>query len=197
MIPIFIALTAWLAFGERLSPRQTLGVLISFLGLIFIVSRGDLAVLGSLTLSKGDLWTLGASLAWAVYSVMLRKRPKQMDPIAFLTLLIVFGLFFSLPWYGWELWHKGGFSLSPSNLASLAYVALFPSVLSFIFWNNGIEKVGANRTGIFIHLMPVFSIIMAVLFLGERLRLFHLLGMTLIFLGIALTTLRALHSKHL
>lgn len=197
MIPIFIALTAWLAFGERLSPRQTLGVLISFLGLIFIVSRGDLAVLGSLTLSKGDLWTLGASLAWAVYSVMLRKRPKQMDPIAFLTLLIVFGLFFSLPWYGWELWHKGGFSLSPSNLASLAYVALFPSVLSFIFWNNGIEKVGANRTGIFIHLMPVFSIIMAVLFLGERLRLFHLLGMTLIFFGIALTTLRALHSKHL
>ena len=184
MIPIFIALTAWLAFGERLSPRQTLGVLISFLGLIFIVSRGDLAVLGSLTLSKGDLWTLGASLAWAVYSVMLRKRPKQMDPIAFLTLLIVFGLFFSLPWYGWELWHKGGFYLSSNNLASLAYVALFPSVLSFIFWNNGIEKVGANRTGIFIHLMPVFSIIMAVLFLGERLRLFHLLGMTLIFFGI-------------
>jgi drug/metabolite transporter (DMT)-like permease len=197
MIPILIALTAWLAFGERLSHRQTLGVLISLLGLLFIVSRGELAVLGSLTLSRGDLWTLGASLSWAVYSVMLRKRPKQMDPIAFLTLLIAFGLVFSLPWYGWELWHKGGFSLSSSNLASLAYVALFPSVLSFIFWNNGIEKVGANRTGIFIHLMPVFSIIMAVLFLGERLRLFHLLGMALIFFGIALTTLPVSNPKQL
>ncbi len=195
MIPIFIALSAWMVFGERLSPRQTVGVLTSFLGLLFIVSRGDLTVLGRLTLSKGDLWTLGASLAWALYSVMLRKRPKEMDPIAFLTMLIIFGLAFSLPWYVWELLNKGGFSLSLENLGSLAYVALFPSVLSFIFWNNGIEKVGANRSGIFVHLMPVFSIVMAVLFLDERLQLFHLLGVTFIFCGIALTTIPAKTDK--
>ena len=73
MIPIFIALSAWMVFGERLSPRQTVGVLTSFLGLLFIVSRGDLTVLGRLTLSKGDLWTLGASLAWALYFVTRRR----------------------------------------------------------------------------------------------------------------------------
>lgn len=189
MIPIFIAIAGWLIFGERLRTRQAVGVLTSFLGLLFIVSKGNLAMLGRLTLSKGDLWTLGASLAWALYSVMLRKRPKAMDPIAFLTVLIIFGLACSLPWYVWELWDKGGFALSWENLASLGYVALFPSVLSFIFWNHGIEKVGANRAGIFVHLMPLFSIVMAVLFLNERLRTFHILGMTFIFFGIGMTTL--------
>lgn len=188
MVPVIIALTAWPALGERLSLVQCAGVLISLLGLLFIVTRGDLAMLRSMTLSRGDLWTLGAAMAWAVYSVMLRKRPSEMDPIAFLTLLVGFGLMFALPWYLWELIHKGGFSLSPASMASLVYVALFPSVLSYIFWNNGVHQVGANRTGIFIHLMPVFSIIMAVLFLDERLRLFHVAGMLLIFTGIALTT---------
>lgn len=191
MIPIFIAVIAWPALGDRLRPRQITGVLTSLLGLIFIVSKGNLSVLGTLTLSQGDIWTLGASMSWAVYSVMLRKRPKEMDAIAFLMLLIIFGLFFSLPWYLWELAHKGGFPLSRTTFGSLVYVALFPSVLSFIFWNNGIEKVGANRTGIFIHLMPVFSIVMAILFLGEQLRLFHLLGISLIFCGIALTTIKS------
>lgn len=188
MVPILIALTAWPALGERLSPAQCSGVLISLLGLLFIVTRGDLAILRTLTLSSGDLWTLGAAMAWAVYSVMLRKRPGEMDPIAFLTLLVGFGLIFAFPWYLWELSNKGGFSLSPASMASLGYVMLFPSVLSYIFWNHGVHKVGASRTGIFIHLMPVFSIIMAVLFLGERLRLFHVAGMLLIFTGITLTT---------
>ncbi len=189
MIPIFIALTAWLVFGDRLTLRQTTGVFISFMGLLFIVTRGDWALLRELTLSTGDFWTLGASLSWAVYSVMLRRRPKEMDPIAFLTVIVGFGLIVSLPFYLRELATLGGFSLSPASMASLGYVAVFPSVLSFIFWNYGVEKVGANRSGIFIHLMPAFSIILAILFLDEHLRGFHAVGMLLIFTGIVLTTL--------
>ena len=196
MIPIFIALAAWLVFSDRLSPRQTSGVCISFVGMLFIVTRGDLRLLGKLDFSTGDLWTLGASLSWAIYSVMLRKRPKEMDPIAFLTLIVGIGLIFSLPVYLWELKNQGGFSLTPTNLASLAYVALFPSVLSFIFWNYGVDKVGANRAGIFIHLMPVFSIVLAILFLGERMRGFHVGGMLLIFSGIVLTTLKTPNGEH-
>jgi len=189
MIPIFIALTAWLVFGDRLTLRQTAGVFISLAGLLFIVTRGDWGLLTELRLSTGDFWTLGASLSWAVYSVMLRKRPREMDPIAFLTVIVGFGLIFSLPFYLQEFMALGGFSLTPASLASLAYVAIFPSVLSFIFWNSSVDKVGANRAGIFIHLMPVFSIILAILFLGERFRGFHAIGMLLIFTGIVLTTL--------
>jgi drug/metabolite transporter (DMT)-like permease len=175
-------------FRDRLSLRQTAGVFISMAGRIVIVIQGDWTLLKDLSLSSSDLWTLGASLAWAIYSVMLRKRPKQMDPIAFLTVLIAFGLIFSLPFYLRELLHRGGFALTPISLASLAYVAIFPSVLSFIFWNYGVDKVGANRAGIFMHLMPVFSILLAIVFLGESLRLFHVAGMLLIFTGIVMTT---------
>jgi drug/metabolite transporter (DMT)-like permease len=195
MIPIFIALAAWLVFNDGLSLRQSLGVCTSFGGLLFIVTRGDLSLLGSLTLSTGDLWTMGASLSWAIYSILLRKRPRQMDPVAFLTLIVGFGLILSLPFYLWELKNQGGFSLTPASMGSLVYVALFPSVLSFIFWNHGVDKVGANRAGIFIHLMPVFSIILAILFLGERMRGFHIAGMLLIFGGIVLTTAKASNNQ--
>jgi drug/metabolite transporter (DMT)-like permease len=189
MIPIFIALTAWLVYSDRLTLRQTAGVLISLGGLVFIVTRGDWTLFTKLTLSTGDLWTLGASLAWAIYSVMLRHRPAAMDPIAFLTVLIAFGLVFSLPFYLREFMVQGGFSLTPATMASLVYVAVFPSVLSFIFWNYGVDRVGANRAGIFFHLMPVFSILLAIIFLGESLKIFHLVGMLLIFTGIVMTTL--------
>ena len=112
-----------------------------------------------------------------------------MDPIAFLTALIFFGLVFMLPFYLWELNTQGGFQISLLSLASIAYVSLFPSVLAYIFWNYSVSRVGANRAGIFFHLMPVFSILLARLLLDELLGWYHLCGMILIFSGIAMTTL--------
>lgn len=189
MVPVFIGLTAWLLYGERMAPVQIAGVLVSLTGLAFIVTRGDLTVIKGLTFGRGDLWTLAAGVSWALYSVMLRRRPARMDPIAFLTVIVAFGLCFMLPFYFWELQVKGGFHLNAPSMASIAYVCIFPSVLSYIFWNGGVAMVGANRAGIFFHLMPVFSILLAFVFLGEQLRLFHFIGMVLIFSGIALTTL--------
>lgn len=191
MIPIFIAVTAWMVFGDRMTARQIIGVLISLSGLIFIITRGDLNALRSLAFSRGDLWTLGAGICWAIYSVLLRQRPVQMDPLAFLTILVAFGLLFMLPFYLWELAVKGGFRLSPASVGSIAYVCMFPSVLAYIFWNRGVLLVGANRAGIFFHLMPVFSILLAWVFLDEHLHTFHLNGMAMIFTGIGLTTLPA------
>ncbi len=189
MIPVFIGLMSWLAYNETMGPQQIVGVMISLAGLLFIVSRGHLGNLARLGFSSGDLWTLAAGMAWAFYSVMLRKRPIQMDPIAFLTAIVALGLLVMLPFYFWELSIHGGFNLSKTTLGSIAYVCVFPSVLSFIFWNRGVAMVGANRAGIFFHLMPVFSILLAFIFLNEQPRLFHLTGVILIFTGIALTTL--------
>ncbi len=191
MVPVFIGLAAWLIFGVRMAGRQIIGVLISVVGLVFLLTKGNWAVIRDLAFSSGDLWTLGAGISWALYSVMLRRRPMQLDPLVFLTGLIVFGLCFLLPFYLWELSVRGGFALSGPSLASIAYVCVFPSVLSYIFWNRGVELVGANRAGIFFHLMPVFSILMAAGLLGERLQLYHFFGMALIFSGIALTSLPA------
>jgi drug/metabolite transporter (DMT)-like permease len=175
MVPIFIAILLWLFFKEPLGFRQSAGV----------------AVLATLSFSRGDLWTLGAGVSWAIYSVLLRYRPLNMDPVAFLTALVFFGLLFLLPFYLWELAAEGGFRLTPVSLASIAYVSLFPSVLSYIFWNFSVARVGANRAGIFFHLMPVFSILLARLLLGEQLSIYHLGGMVFIFSGIAMTTMPA------
>lgn len=191
MTPVFIAVLAWIGLGERMSPRQMFGVVISFTGLVFLITRGEPAVLLTLNFSEGDLWTLGAALSWAVYSVALRKRPEAMDPVAFLTVIVICGLTVLSPFYLLELYREGGFQLAPASFGSIAYVALFPSVLAYIFWNQAVQSVGPNRAGIFIHLMPVFSIVLAFLFLGERLHFFHLAGMSLIFSGIGFTTVPA------
>jgi len=188
MVPILIVGMERVWFGIRLTVRQTLGVLLSLCGLVFIITRGAPLLLLSLNFSTGDLWTLGAGVSWALYSVMLRRRPAKMDPLVFLTVLVMAGLVVLAPFYLWELSVTGGFSLGRQSLASLAYVAIFPSVLSYIFYNRGVALVGAARAGIFFHLMPVFAILLAFFFLGERLEHFHLAGMLLIFTGIALTT---------
>ena len=186
--PIFIVLLAWLAFKERLNPRQLSGVFLSLGGLVFIISRGEWALLNQLRFAPGDLWTLGAALSWSIYSILLRQRPDGIDLLAFLTAIIALGVVILLPLYLVELSIRGGFSLNAASLAGIAYVCIFPSLLAYLFWNRGVERVGPARAGIFMHLMPVFGILLAALFLDERLSDYHMIGMGLIFTGIGLTT---------
>ncbi len=186
--PIFIVLVSWIGFNDRINTRQAIGVVLSFIGLIWIVAQGNLEILLTVRFSTGDLWTLAAALSWAFYTVLLRKRPKQLDPVPFLTILVLIGLVFLSPIYLWEIRSGASFQLSPAVFASFGYVALFPSVVAYVFWNNSVAVVGANKAGIFMHLMPVFSIVLAFIFLGETLAVYHLVGMMLIFSGIFLTT---------
>jgi drug/metabolite transporter (DMT)-like permease len=186
--PVFIVLLAWLVFRDRLAPRQIVGVCLSLTGLLFIITRGEWVVLSRFHFARGDLWTLGAALSWALYSVFLRQRPADLDPLTFLSAIIALGVLILLPFYLVEAALKGGFSLDGASLASIAYVCVFPSLLAYLFWNRGVERVGPGRAGIFMHLMPVFGLVLAALFLGERLSTYHLGGMVLIFSGIALTT---------
>jgi drug/metabolite transporter (DMT)-like permease len=188
MTPILIVVMARLMFGTRLGFGQAAGVLISLTGLLFIITHGDWGVLARLSLSRGDLLTLAAALAWAIYSVLLRLKPIQMDPLTFLTVMVAFGTVFLLPFYLWERSAVGGFDISLPGISAIIYTSVFPSVLAYIFWNHGVDRVGPGRAGLFIHLMPVFSILLAALLLGERVRLYHGAGMLLIFCGIVLNS---------
>jgi drug/metabolite transporter (DMT)-like permease len=191
MTPIFIVLVSWIGFNDRINTRQTMGVILSLIGLIWIITRGNLEILLTVRFSSGDLWTLAAALSWAFYTVLLRKRPEHIDPIPFLTILVLIGLVFLFPIYVCEIRSGASFQLSPTVFASICYVALFASVIAYIFWNNAVAVVGANKAGIFVHLMPVFGIILAYIFLGETLAVYHLVGMMLIFSGIYLTTVNS------
>jgi len=188
--PVLIVALSYLLLREAVSLRQALAILVSLLGVGTIVLQGEPARLAGLALNRGDLWVLAAVLSWALYSVCLRWRPAQIEPLVFLTATIAAGVLVLLPLYLWELSRGGGFALNAVSLGAVGYVALFPSVLAYVFWNRAVAELGASRTGQFLHLMPVFGTLLAVLLLGERMRGYHLLGIALIAGGIWLAAVR-------
>ncbi len=188
VVPIYIVVISWLFFGEKISMRQASGIGLSLTGVLAIMSRGDPALLASLRINAGDLWIIVAMLFWSIYTILLRWRPPQLSALAFLGAMLVLSLPLLVPFYGWELYHRGTFELTPANLAALAYYATVPSVIAYLFWNRGVAQVGANRAGLIVHLLPVFTVMLSMLFLGERLFLFHYAGAACVFGGIALTT---------
>jgi drug/metabolite transporter (DMT)-like permease len=188
MTPIFIVIVSYMGFKERITLRQAVGIAISLTGLMFILTEGNLSKLIAVRFGKGDMWTISAGISWALYSALLRKCPVEFDSLSFLATLIIIGTLFISPFYIWEIGTGKTMNFTHASIGSIIYVALFASVLAYIFWNKAIHTIGANKTGIFIHLMPVFSIILAMIFLDEKLRGYHIKGTILIFSGIFLTT---------
>lgn len=189
-MPVMIILLSWVWLGERVGWAQALGVLLSLIGVVAVIARGDFGLLADLRFQTGDLWVLAAVFSWAVYSVMLRRHPTGLTPMALLTVLVALGVPFILPFYVWEMAQGLGFAVTPTTLMVMLYVGLFPSVLAYYFWNEGVAAVGANTAGLYAYLMPVFTAFLAVLFLGEALRWFHIAGLALIVLGIGLARRR-------
>jgi drug/metabolite transporter (DMT)-like permease len=184
--PAFIVAIAFAAGGQAATPRQGLGILVSLLGVLAIVSRGNPAGLLSLSVNRGDMWVLAAVLCWAVYTVLLGRRPVGIHPMAFLTALVGVGAAWLAPIYAVEALRGARLAPDAVTFGSLLYLAVLPSVASYVFWNQAVAEVGPNRAGAFLHLMPAFGSILAVALIGERFRLHHLLGIALILAGVSL-----------
>jgi drug/metabolite transporter (DMT)-like permease len=185
MTPLLIVLIGRTLFGVRMTRRQQAGILLSLAGVVGIVSRGDVAVLMRLDFNQGDLLLIGGAFTWALYTVLLRWRPAGIGTLAFLGAAVVGGLLLlMLPLYLVELASGRVAVWNAATGAGMVYFAVFPSILAYLFWNRGVQQVGANRAGLFLYLVPVFGILLAITFLGERLHLFHLAGAALIFTGI-------------
>jgi drug/metabolite transporter (DMT)-like permease len=189
-IPVMIIAMAWIFFRERLAPLQLAGVAISLCGVLAILSQGSLEVLAAFRLNRGDLLVILSMAMWSLYTILLRRRPPGLNMLSFLFVLAVVGDLVVLPFWIGEMALGWYIAWTPATLAALLSVALFSSVLAYIFWNRGVEAVGAQVAGLFIHLMPVFGVILAWLFLDERLQVHHVAGIALILTGIALTTRR-------
>jgi drug/metabolite transporter (DMT)-like permease len=188
--PVIIVLISWAMFKDRLSLRQYLGVAISLGGVVLIISRGEISTLLELHFNRGDILVFIASISWALYSANLKRYPKGLHPLAYQMGIVLVGLIILLPLYLLEIFAGRILVLSTGSIVTIVYVALFASVLAFIFWNRAVTMLGANIAGPFIHLMPVFSTILAVIFLGEKLTPNHIQAILLIFGGILMTTFR-------
>jgi drug/metabolite transporter (DMT)-like permease len=187
--PLFVAMWMFALFGVRLTPRQAFGIAISLTGVVVIICRGSLDVLFAIAFNRGDLWFLIALLFYGFYSAMLRTRPI-MHPISFLAVGMGLGGLLLLPAVALELAGGRRVILDGKTLLSFGYVCVFPSLLGYLFLNRGIEELGANRAAPFIHLVPVFGSVLAIVLLGERFELYHAIGYVLVFTGITVATKR-------
>ncbi len=153
-----------------------------------MVLQGEFSNFIHLKLNYGDLWVIASSLIWALYSVLIKFRPKTLSDIEFFTTIVYVGLFWLFIIYevmGYSF--VKDISLVKDYYWAFIYVSLFTSVLSFYFWHKGIHEIGANKTGQFTHLMPLFGSILAYFFLGERLHYYDIIGALLLALGIYLS----------
>ncbi|MCF8482617.1 MAG: DMT family transporter [Rhodospirillum sp.] len=187
-LPIVMAVIARFWLGERLSPRKIGGIVLSALGVVLVVSRGEWAVLKGFQLHEGDLLMLAATLCWAVYSVLLRRHPPGLKPISMLAAQMAGGLTVLTPVFLLEMSGGASFPITPITLAVLGYTAIFPAILAFYFWNQGVAAVGPSIAGVYVNLVPIFTAFMAVGLLGEDFAWYHFLGLVLIMGGIFIVT---------
>lgn len=186
IFPMMIAGLGFVLYRDRLTPMQLLGILVSCVGAMIILSRGSLSVILGFHFNPGDLWVLGALVTYAGYTVMLRERPA-LHPLTFLAVTVFFGQLMLVPIALAEGLAGATVIWDLRTIATVLFVAIFPALLAFICFNRAVEIVGSNRAAPFFHLVPVFTSIGAVTLLGEEVALYHLFGWPLILSGIAIT----------
>jgi drug/metabolite transporter (DMT)-like permease len=165
------------------------GVLVSLAGVATIAAQGSLSSLLHLSINRGDVWVLAAMVINGSYAAMFRHRPRT-HPMSFLVATMGLGSCMILPFFVWERATGAMIGTDWQAFAALGYIAVCPSFIAYLFFNRGIELIGAARAGQSMHLMPVFGAVLAVLFLGERFHLYHAVGIALIAAGIVLASLR-------
>ena len=185
--PLFVALWSLLLFGVRLTGAQLAGVTISLAGVLTIILRGDLSGLAGIAFNRGDLMFASSLVSFGLYSALIPRRPAahQLSVISFTTGC---GALLLLPFSVWEFSTGATLQFDLLTSATLVYVLIFPSTLAYLFFNRGIALIGPNRAAPFFHLVPVFGSAMAILLLGEELRLFHLVGYALVLAGVVIAS---------
>ena len=186
-IPVWIMVVASILNIEKTNLFQIIGVILSLTGVLFIITKADIELIKSLNFNKGDLSMVVAMFSWAIYSALLRKKTYEVSQIALLEIIIMCGLVFLIPIYFIEMNFGHSITLGKPFILTLTYVVLFPGILAFLFWIKGISIIGANRAGVFLHLMPIFGALMAIVIFEEKFMFYHFLGAIFIIAGITLS----------
>ena len=184
-MPAFIIITAWIWLKDKINFTQFLGVLITFIAVLIVVCSGNFNALIELELNSGDIVMIFACTLYAIYAVGLRKKPK-ISALPLLTFFAYIAFLGSLPGFIYETYSNQLILPGQKGFIILGVIIIFPSFLAQIFFMKGVEKIGPSRSGLYTNLVPVFSSLLAVFFLGEEFQFFHLLSLIMIFTGIYL-----------
>ncbi len=183
LVPVLIIAAGALLFRDRILSRQLLGIATSLVGVLIIVTRGNLDALLQLSFNHGDVIIIVNMIVFAIYAVYLRLRPK-IHWMSFLFVLAVVSAVGTMPFAIFEVASGQVPELNVGTISAALYVSIFPSLVAFTAWNYGVEQIGANRSGPFLHLVPLYTALLASIFLGENLMAFHALGLLMILVGV-------------
>jgi drug/metabolite transporter (DMT)-like permease len=181
--PVFIAAAGAVMFRDRLTRGQFIGIVVSLLGVLAIITKLDPGVLTHFSFNTGDILILINMVLWAVYSASLRWRPK-IHPVSFMFMFCLISGVSMVPGMAWE--YANGLVLQPTFLTffAIAFVTIFSTIVAFACWTRGVELIGPNRAGVFLHLIPIFSALLTGALLGEPLMGYHVVGFALILSGV-------------
>lgn len=189
-LPLMVPLAAVVLGVERITGKALLGIAVSFVGVAWIVARGDMASLAGLRFDGGELLVLAAVANYAVYSVLLRRKPAAISPLVFLAATMASGLVVLMPFWCFELARGARIPTDGASVGAVVYIGIFASLFAFILWGRCVAMLGATVTGVSFHLVALFTALLAFVVLGEPVRAFHIAGIALILLGFFVTTLR-------
>jgi drug/metabolite transporter (DMT)-like permease len=181
--PLFVAVWSLMLLGVRLTLAQAGGIALSLTGVLVILLHGDLTALTGIAFNKGDIIFTVAMVIFGLYSVLTLKRPP-IHGLSFAAFTFGCGAACLIPLLIWELSARPVMQINTTNLLSLFYVAVFPSSLAYLCYNRGVQLIGANRAAPFFHVVPLLGSVMAMVFLGERPQLFHVVGFALVLTGV-------------
>ena len=186
-IPAIIILLCFLFKVEKTNKFQILGLIISVLGIIAIITKLNLDILLSLNFNKGDLIMVGGALTWGIYSTLLKRKKFTLPLLTLVHVICTLGLISVLPQFLYEYTNGQVIKFDINLVYTLIFLALFPSIGSYYCWAGAVSILGANRAGISLSLIPLFSTIFAIAIYDEKFQFFHLIGAILIILGLFLS----------
>lgn len=188
-MPLYQIPLSWLLLGLTISARQGLGLAFSLVGVVIILTGGDIDVLTGLRFNPGDLIVLTAMFFWAVYTAFLSRAPR-VHALSFLASASWIGLVFTLPFVAWESATAPAATYTPAGIAAIVYLAVFPSIISYLCWNAAVNRIGPNAAAFFNPTIPAFGTLWAIVFLGEAVHPYHLAGFGLVIVGVFLSARR-------
>ena len=186
-IPVTIILVCFLLKIEKTNIFQISGLIVSVLGILAIITRLDLNILLTLNFNKGDIYMLVAIISWGIYSALLKRKKFSISLLSLIEVICTFGLLILFPAFLFELAQEKTIEVNSNFFYILFFIALFPSIGSYYCWAGAVSIIGANRAGIFLSLIPLFSTIFATIFFNEKFLFFHFIGSILIILGLFLS----------
>lgn len=193
--PLFVLLISGFILKEKFSLFQIGGAILCIAGIIYLVTKGDFAHLRSIQLSQGDLWVFLAGLFFAIYTILVRRRPKEIAPIAYLYALFFMGTLLLLPAFITDRIYAPAIDWDSTIILSIIYLAIAASVIAFLLWNKFIYYIGAPRTALFGNLIPILSATEAILLLHEAYTPILLMSMFLILAGLTLANWKFIVSQ--